>query len=435
LRIVQAVGWYYPNNAGGTEVYVSALSDALRAAGHEVLIAAPDAQGREERTYDHGGVPVYRYPIPERATRDEAQGRVVARGAERFHEWLRRVQPDVVHMHTYVTCLGLWELRAAKTLGARVIVTTHAASLGFTCLRGTMMRWGASLCDGVVSVPKCVPCYLQHRGVPRPLGYLSALIPSPMSAMGHRVNGRWGTWLGMSDLVAFNRESQRELLQVADRFVVLTQWARDVLLANGAPPDKVSINRLGIRYTRMETHRRSASPLTIAYIGRFDPIKGVTDFARAIARLSRSTPIHFRFHGPVRTVRELELLEQLKTIVGPEAWVTFGGELDGEGVRQALTDIDVMCCPSRVAEGGPTVALEAMAAGVPVVGTNIPGICEIVEDDVTGRLVAPGDPGALAGLLSELAANPAVVDRWRAALPRVRTMGDVTSDYLGMYAA
>ena len=435
MRIVQAVGWYFPNDSGGTEVYVSELSDRLRAAGHEVLVAAPEAQGREERTYDYRGVPVYRYPIPQRVTRDEAQGRVVVRGADRFHEWLRKIQPDVVHMHTYVTGMGLMELYAAKALGARVIVTTHAASLGFTCQRGTMMRWGKSLCDGHVSTVKCVPCYLQHRGVSRPFGYLAAAIPQPVSALGRRVNGRAGTWIGMTDLMAYNRRAQREMLERADRFVVLTNWARDVVIANGAPAGKVTINRLGIRYNGLPPHRKSAKPITIAYIGRFDPIKGVGDFARAIAQTRRSSSIHFQLHGPVLHRADLAVLEHLKMTVGPDAWVTFGGELDAAGVRNALSQIDVMCCPSRVVEGGPTVALEAMAAGVPVVGSDIPGISEIVKDRVNGRLVRPGDPGALARVFAELAANPGLVDQWRAALPPVRTMSDVAADYIGLYTA
>ena len=434
MRIVQTLGWYFPNHAGGTEVYVSELSDRLRAAGHDVLIAAPEV-GREERTYDYNGVPVYRYPIPQRATRDEAQGRVIVRGAERFHEWLRDVRPDVVHMHTYVTGMGLMELRAAKAIGARVIVTTHAASLGFTCVRGTMMRWGKTLCDGHVSPAKCVPCYLQHRGVARPIGHLAAAIPRPVSALGRRMTGRAGTWIGMNDFLAYNRGAQRELLQLADRFVVLTDWAREVLLGNGAPPDKVVVNRLGIRYDGLPPHRKSAKPITIAYIGRFDPIKGVGDFARAIAQMPRSSSIHFQFHGPVLHRADLDVLERLKKTVGPDAWVTFGGELDAAGVRDALSRIDVMCCPSRVVEGGPTVALEAMAAGVPVVGSDIPGISEIVRDRINGRLVPPGDPAALARVFTDIAKNPALIDEWRAALPHVRTMSDVAADYLGMYAA
>ena len=54
MRIVQAVGWYLPTSTGGTEVYVSELSKRLRAAGHEVLIAAPETLGQQERTYDEG---------------------------------------------------------------------------------------------------------------------------------------------------------------------------------------------------------------------------------------------------------------------------------------------------------------------------------------------------------------------------------------------
>jgi hypothetical protein len=123
-------------------VYVSELSKRLRAAGHEVLIAAPEALDQGERHYDQGGFQVYRYPIPAQVTRDEAQGRVTVRGAERFHEWLRQSRPDIVHMHTFVTGLGTQELKAARALGARVIATTHSASLGFTCQRGTLMRWG-----------------------------------------------------------------------------------------------------------------------------------------------------------------------------------------------------------------------------------------------------------------------------------------------------
>src|SRR3954470_11201807 len=89
LRIVQAAGWYLPSSTGGTEVYVSELAKRLRSAGHDVRIAAPEALGQDERTYEEGGFPVYRYPIPVRVTRSEAQGRVTVRGADLFHQWLR----------------------------------------------------------------------------------------------------------------------------------------------------------------------------------------------------------------------------------------------------------------------------------------------------------------------------------------------------------
>ncbi len=436
MRIVQAAGWYLPNSTGGTEVYVSELSKRLRAAGHDVLIAAPEALGQAERTYDEDGFQVYRYPIPARVTRDEAQGRVTVRGAERFHEWLRRAQPDVVHMHTFVTGLGLAELKVAKSLGAKVIATTHSASLGFTCQRGTMMRWGTDLCDGIAQPMKCAACQLQHRGVARPIAMGAALIPPSIGAAGRRIPGRLGTLVGMTNLITYNKSAQREMLGIVDRFVVLTDWARDVLIANGAPRHKIALNRLGVRFpVTSATGRRSVAPVTVAYIGRFDPIKGIADFARAISMVPRSAPIRFEFHGPVLYRQDLAVLDRLKQIVGPDAWVTFGGELDAAGVRSVLERVDVVCCPSRVVEGGPTIALEAHSARVPVIGTDIPALSEIVRDRENGRLFRPGDVRALAAILKDLAAQPDIVNQWRANLPMVRTMDDVTRDYLEMYAA
>ena len=67
---------------------------------------------------------------------------------------------------------------------------------------------------------------------------------------------------------------------------------------------------------------------------------------------------------------------------------------------------DVFCLPS-FAEGVPVVLMEAMASGLPVVSTRVNGIPELVEDGVSGRLVAPGRSDPLAAALRELAVNPA----------------------------
>ena len=81
------------------------------------------------------------------------------------------------------------------------------------------------------------------------------------------------------------------------------------------------------------------------------------------------------------------------------------------------------------------MALEAHAAGVPVIGSDIPALSELVRDGINGRLYPAGDAGALAAILRDLAAKPAQLDAWRAELMPVRTMDDVTRDYLVMYGA
>src|SRR4029077_16886882 len=98
-------------------------------------------------------------------------------GSEWFHEWIRHARADVVHFHTLVPGLEIPAVGAAKAAGARVIATTHASSLGHICARGTMMRWGRTLCDGLSEVRKCGACDLQKRGLPVWAARAAACVP------------------------------------------------------------------------------------------------------------------------------------------------------------------------------------------------------------------------------------------------------------------
>ena len=441
MRIVQGVGWYYPESWGGTEIYVAGLCRRLRALGHDVAVAAPDSSQAHERRYDHDGIPVYRYPIPQEPTRAEAQGGTTVRGAGRFHEWLAAFRPDVVHLHTFVTGLGLAEADAARSAGARVIVTTHSASLGFICARGTMLRWGTDPCDGIIEERKCTGCLLEQRGVPRRLASLAAGVPTPLAGLARHLPGRVGAVFALPDFIRDQRTRQRRLLSSVDRFVLLTDWARDTVLANGAPPEKVVVNRLGIAHRPPglkpgpET-RPTILPLRVAYVGRFDPIKGVEDFVRALTSLPRELAIRSRLVGPIFTPADRRVVDRLQQVIGTDPRITIDDPVPHARMLEFIAGLDVLCCPSLVAEGGPTVAMEAHAVGTPVIGTRIGGLAELVTDAVNGRLVAPGDWQALAGVIREMVADPAgTVDRWRRAVPPARTLDEVTRDYLDLYVA
>ena len=441
MKIVQGVGWYYPESWGGTEIYVAGLARRLRAAGHDVAVAAPDALHAHERRYDHDGIPVYRYPIPPQPTREEAQGGICVRGAERFHRWLEAFGPDVVHFHTFVTGLGLAEVDAAHAAGARVIVTTHSASLGFICARGTMMRWGTEPCDGITNPTKCAACLLEQRGMVRTMASLVAAVPGSLADLARRLPGRAGAAFALPAFVRDQQARQQRLIASADRFVLLTDWARQTVIDNGAPPGKIAVNRLGITHRPHQQKpgpdaRPTAAPVRLAYVGRFDPIKGVEDFVRALRSLPADLLFNAELIGPIFTAADRRFVERLRRMIGDDSRITIAQPIPHGRILQALADIDVVCCPSIAAEGGPTVAIEAHAVGTPVIGTRIGGLPELVTDGINGRLVAPGDWRALADVVRDIVTDPAgTVDSWRRALPPARTLDEVTRDYLAMYAA
>jgi glycosyltransferase involved in cell wall biosynthesis len=438
MKVVQAVGWYYPDSLGGTEVYVGALAMELRACGHEVLIAAPEAGLAAPRSYEHEGCKVFRYPIPAAPSREEAQGDVVVRGAEHLHHWLRSTRADIVHMHTFVTGLGLEEIRAARAAGSRVVVTTHASSLGYVCQRGTLMWRGESLCDGIVDASRCAECVLQHRGASPVAGSVFASIPATIGHAAKMLPGRLGTALGMTDLIARNMARQQAMLDEVQAFVVLTDYAAAIVRANGAPASKVVVNRLGIRGGLADgapPPSRSADAGVIAgYVGRFEDVKGVLDLAEAMRRVPAHLRLRLEFRGPAQTAADRDAKAAIAHALAGDSRVAVGESVAPAHVADVLRSYDVLCCPSRCLEGGPTVGLEAMAAGVPVIAAAVGGIAEVVEDGVNARLVPPGDVAALTAALVEVASDPgATICQWRKHLPPSRTMRDVARDYLETY--
>ena len=423
--------------SAGTEVYVAALAGELVAGGHEVLIAAPEAGLTAPRTYRYADCEVFRYPIPAAPARDEAQGDVAVRGSEYFHRWLASARADIVHMHTFVTGLGLPEVEAARVAGSRGIVTTHSSSLGYTCQRGTLMLRGDAICDGIVHAVRCAECVLQERGAPAAAASALARIPPVLGQTAAVLPGRIGTALGMTDLIVRNMRRQRAMLEAVDAFVVLTDEAARILHANGAPAGKVVVNRLGIRDDAVlaaSPGKPSGDGVAIGYVGRFDEVKGVLDLAEAMRRLPASLRLRLEFKGPAQTAADRETRAAVTRACGADPRVTIGDGVAPEESAGLIATYDVLCCPSRCLEGGPTVGLEAMAAGVPVIAASVGGVAEVVEDGVNARLVPPGEVDRLAAALIEVASDPAAtICQWRKRLPPPRTMRDVARDYVTLY--
>jgi glycosyltransferase involved in cell wall biosynthesis len=440
MNIVQAVGWYFPESVGGTEVYVAGLCQRLVAAGHRVQVAAPLAGLPAPRHDAHEGVPVFRYPVPDRPTRDECQHRAPARGAERFHDWLRRERPDVVHLHTFGIGLSLPEVEAARAAGARVVATNHLPSLGFVCQRGTLMRWGRRPCDAVCRPLTCAACALEHRGLPRAAAWAVAAAGWPLGGLPRQAPGRLGTALGMSGLIRHNQALQRRLLDALDAFVVLNRRALDALVANGAPRHKLALNVLGVSHTgavpkRGPAEQPTRAPVEAGYFGRLVEIKGVFDLARAFASLPSSTPLRLEFRGPAEDPESRAVRARLERLLGADARVRFAPPVPPAQAPRILAGYDVLVVPSIWFENGPTVVSEAHAVGTPVVGTRAGAMPEVITDTVNGRLVEPGDWRGLAEVLRQIARDPpGQIDRWRQALPRPRTMDEVARDTLALYA-
>lgn len=440
MKILHLLGWYFPDSVGGTEIYVAELCRRLRRAGHQPVVAAPTIDANAPTSYCHDGTQVFRYGIPRGATRDEACNRVAVRGAEVFNRWLEEQQPDVLHVHSFTTGVGIHEIRQARRLGVRVIATCHLPGFGYMCRAGELMRWGTEPCDGIVIVSKCAACNLSRVGVPRAIGRVVGSIPSSISAQLGRVPGPAGTALGMAGSVGQYQTLQRELFDLVDSFVVLNETARRMLLANGSDSSKIAVNRLGVACEMVRPKptpgvRPTGSPVRFGFIGRLHPTKGLVPLLQAVRSLPSSVPFVVDIRGPVLDAATRDFVDHLRSIAAGDRRVVFNAAVSRADLPRVLADLDVLLCPSTWYENGPTIALEAQAVGTPVIGSAAGNLAEIIADRVNGRLVPPHDVSAWAQTLEETARDPEAIDRWRDRLPPVRTMDDVFADYLSAYGA
>jgi glycosyltransferase involved in cell wall biosynthesis len=155
---------------------------------------------------------------------------------------------------------------------------------------------------------------------------------------------------------------------------------------------------------------RPLSPLpnrpTLLFIGVLERYKDVRTLAAAWRLVAPRIPdARLRMVG---RGRERDLVERLMADLPRQT--TWSELLPPEDVAAALDDATALVLPSR-SEGLPRVAIEAFARGRPVVGSAAGGIPDIVEHDVNGLLVTPGDASALAKALEALLTDRALAER------------------------
>jgi glycosyltransferase involved in cell wall biosynthesis len=153
----------------------------------------------------------------------------------------------------------------------------------------------------------------------------------------------------------------------------------------------------------------------VGAVGRLSPEKGFDVFVRAAAIVARHRPdVSFVLYGEGPLRPALEELIRREGLVG--RFVLGGFRQDLPAV---LPQLDVAVSSSHT-EGLPVALLEAMAAGLPVVATRVGGTPEVVADGVTGLLVPPNDPAALAAKVMALLDDPRRAAMGEAGRRRVR---------------
>lgn len=203
----------------------------------------------------------------------------------------------------------------------------------------------------------------------------------------------------------------RWLAKRTSRIVGCSEGVREVLLAQGMPPERTTTIPNGIRvepFAAADAVDFASRVPGIVMVARFSKQKDHATLLRAVALLrERGLAPPVQFAGGGKALHRAPL-EKLASELGIAAQVDFLGVVRDVPARLMAHRI---ACLSTHYEGMPLALIEGMAAGCAAVASAVPGVREVLRDGVDGRLVPEGDPVALANALEALLRDPIEAER------------------------
>ena len=202
------------------------------------------------------------------------------------------------------------------------------------------------------------------------------------------------------------RRAIRATLRRADRFIVLGASWRDFFVNEvGLDPARVVKLPNGVPAPAGWAPRPPPARPALLFLAVLEQRKGLSDLLAALAELRGGN-----WTLDIAGAGDPASYERLAVQLGLSGQVRFHGHQDDAGVRALLGRCDALVLPSY-AEGLPMAILEAMAHGLAVVATPVGDIADAVTDGVSGLLVPPGNPPALAAALRRLIDDPVALRR------------------------
>jgi glycosyltransferase involved in cell wall biosynthesis len=390
----------YPPFIGGADLQVQMIAHAMLGAGHRVEVATPWQPGLLEREDDEGVVVHRTRALATRVpwfSKDPARrhhppfpdpGTTLA-----LRKIVRDFQPDLVHSYGWISYSA-----AASILGRKIPLVVSARDYGYVCAVRNFLHYRGSVCSGPAPL-KCLRCaaftYTQDDAGNAVLGRMDAPIGTfnRVRGIGKAITAVAAIHVGgallRANLVGVHSVSHfvrgimdRHLLHLGEPGARAV--AVDVVIPSFLPPierdapDEVLLRRL------------PTEPF-ILFVGALLPQKGIWPLLGAYSRLRQPAPplvlIGPRFYNSPKDL--------------PPGVVELGAASHAT-VMAAWDHATLGVVPSVGAETFGNVVTEAMSHGRAIVASRLGGIVDIIEDDVSGLLVPPGDEGALANAMQRL---------------------------------
>lgn len=337
MRIAVVHSYYRSDQPSGENTVVNEQIETLRRAGHEVELFSVNSDA-----IDLG---------PTQAL--VLAYRVATHGGHDFAQAIRRFDPDVLHIHNLFPSIGYHWL---TTVSKPVVVTLH--NYRPICAQGSFIRNGRECLECLTGGSRSAAIHGCYRG--------SRVLSLPMA---------WRNRKGAAG---------DPLLARADAVLVLSELAREIYLAAGLPAGKVSVVPNGLAGTALASSVQRSGWMCVS---RLTPEKGVLEL---VAEWPSGVRLDIIGAGPLE--------ERLSRVIATRPGIRWLGRFDRDSAIRAMAGAEGLVIPSICVENLPTVMLEAMQQGTPVLARHGNAAARFLEADGGGSVYrGPEDLAALLG--------------------------------------
>lgn len=308
--------------------------------------------------------------------------------------------PDHVYVHDRGVSSGLSHILWLKQQGISITFIYH--SPGHSCPQRALLRNGRLPCDGELNLSRCTRCQYLDRGLPASVSSILAQLPIlPYSADYYK---------GVFKLLQRKALTQQYIatfqawVNAVDQIQIHADWVKELLLRNGVPSEKIVFRpqpRPKLLTAALRSDKQAKFPyvdeLQLVFLGRCNYIKGIHLLVEAVQSLPGHLPIKVHFLGPYWGEKAYGK-SLLQKVAGDDRFTT-PRLVPYDQVKEEIACYDLCVIPSLWPETGPLVMYDAWAAGVPVIGADLGGMREHIQEGVNGYMFRWNDAKDLARVI------------------------------------
>jgi glycosyltransferase involved in cell wall biosynthesis len=444
MRILLAVHQFMPEFWAGTETLTLRTAQELKRRGHHVSVLTGgkyDPELPELYRFTWSELPIIRLNVPEpdplwwgglgqtyRRTEIEPS----------LKQILLEVRPDLVHIfHLRRLTLSLVDLVQKHSIPVVFSLTDY----WFGCFTGQLQFPADQPCAGPDLLSANCLRHIASRMNPA-----FGRVPMPIWRLFMRGATFWNSLGPLASIAQLKQRqiSMRKAYSGIQRVLAPSSQLLETYRELGFDMSQTRICPYGIDVSGLENlmprtpwQGVSERPLKVAFVGTFNPAKGAHVLLDAVARLHCQRSISVRLYGSLDDNPAYSNMLQFKA--SDLDGVEFAGIFSSDRIYQVLSTIDLLIVPSLWRENSPLILLQAMASGLPVVASNVPGMADHIHSGINGELFEPGNSAALAELLERLVADPHALQTLTSCQLQPRTISDYVNQietcYHGLLSA